>query len=116
MANKRIYELTAEASPALSDLLVSEDPAGATDARKITITQVKNLVFSQVTTTFDNGDLSSYAITVTHNLNTSTPKVWVYDGNGKIQTGISMVSSDANNVIITIGYAISGTWTYLIEA
>ena len=115
MANRRLYELTAENSPAMTDLIPTEDPAGATELRKLTYTQLKTLLLGQSTGSFVTGNLSTYILTVVHGLGTSTPKVWVFNQNGVIQYGLTITSTDTNTVTIDCGAAITGTWTYLME-
>lgn len=58
---------------------------------------------------FDNDDLESNVLTVTHGLGNGYPVVTVYNGSGEL-VSVEVVPIDENSYTIDLGGAITGTW------
>ncbi len=65
---------------------------------------------------FVNGDLSVGSLTVTHNLNSKTVKVDIYDNNFKIVYPDEVTGTDVNTTTVNLASygTLTGTWTVVI--
>lgn len=75
-----------------------------------------NLASTSVTDTFDNDDLSSGDLEITHNLGTKAVRVTILDNNDQeiIPDSVTSTSTSVSTVALDSYGAISGTWTYKV--
>lgn len=69
------------------------------------------------TLTFDNADLSTGVLTVTHNLGNAYPSVTVYDNNGKVILPDEITSSSINALAVDLTSfgTLTGDWTVVVK-
>lgn len=119
MANKRGYQLTAVDEGDISNgwnVILSID--GETEASRISILNFFQYLEGiwMKESSFDNDDLTANVLAVNHALGTNAPTVVVYDNNGAlVDLNGLLTKTDANNISIDFGYAITGTWYYKIS-
>lgn len=96
---------------------ISVGVPGQTGCDNVYFSDFKDNVRPNDPDTFENSDLDgSFELTITHSRNTSYVKATLYDGSNieQLTAGIFSIV-DADNVKFSMGGAITGTWTYILE-
>jgi hypothetical protein len=97
----------------------AEAEAGVENTKYMSPLRVAQAIAAQAgyTLTFDNADLSTGVLTVTHNRGNAYPSVTVFDNNGKIVLPDEVDSSSINALTVSlVSYGtISGDWTVVVK-
>jgi hypothetical protein len=117
LANKKISELDALTTGAVTDIIPIVDLSGAGVTSKITKADFLKEYLPATRGTFDNGDLASGILTITHNLDLDAPytMILILVKNTGVKFSPDYVCA-ANTITVDLSLwgVISGTWGYIL--